>query len=83
MIRTILLTTALIAVAGVADAAAIKVSLTGKTEAAVKAELAKAAELVCADAPVLEHLDCVRESYKGALSQLEKAKAIRTASLTF
>lgn len=83
MIRTIILTTALFAAAGVADAATIKVSIAGKTEAAVKVELAKAAETVCADAPALEYAACVHETYQDAMAQVAKVKAMRTAALTF
>ena len=84
MIRNILISTAaLLAVAGVANAATIKVSLAGKTEATVKAELAKAAETVCTDAPVMEYTACVRETYQDAMAQAAKLKALRTASLGF
>ena len=83
MIRTVILTAALLAAAGVADAATIKVSLSGKTEAAVKVELAKAAHAVCSDAPVLEYEACVHETYTDAVAQMAKVKAMRTASLTF
>jgi len=84
MIRTILISTAaLFAVAGVANAASIKVSLAGKTEAAVKAEIVKAAETACADAQALEYSTCVHDSAQDALKQVAKVRALRTASLTF
>ena len=84
MIRTILVSTAaLFAVAGVANAAPIKISLVGKTEATVKAEIFKAAETACADAQALEYSTCVQESAQDALKQVAKVKALRTASLTF
>ena len=83
MIRTILLTTAILAVAGVADAASIKISLAGKTEAAVKAELVKAAETVCDEAPVMDHSACVQEAYDNAMAQVARIKAMRTANVTF
>ena len=84
MIRTVLIATAaLFAVANVADAATIKISLAGKTEAAVKAEILKAAVTACADAQALEYSDCIHDSVQDALKQVAKAKALRTASLTF
>ena len=84
MIRTILISAAaLFAVAGVANAQSIKVSLAGKTEATVKAEIFKAAESACADAQVMEYSACVHEAAQDALNQVAKVKAIRTASLTF
>jgi hypothetical protein len=83
MIRTILISTALLAVAGAANAETIKVSVSGKTEATVKVELAKASETVCRDAPVLEYTACVHETYQDAMSQVARLKAMRTASLSF
>ncbi len=83
MIRNIRISTAaLVAIAGAANAATIKVSLTGKTEAAVKAEIAKAVEAVCTDVAVNEYSACVRETYQDAMYQVAKVKAVRTASLT-
>jgi hypothetical protein len=49
----------------------------------VKAEIAKAVEHVCRDAAAVEYPDCVRETYHDAMAQVARAKAIRTASLTF
>ena len=83
MIRTILITTALLAAAGAANAATIKVSLTGKTEATVRAEISKAVEAVCRDTPVAEYSACVQETYHDAMAQVARVKAMRTASLTF
>lgn len=84
MIRTVLISAAaLAAFAGAANAASIKVSLAGKTEAAVKVEVAKAAEAVCADAPALEYSSCLRETVHDAMAQVARIKALRTASLTF
>ncbi|MGC1305476.1 MAG: hypothetical protein WA840_24160 [Caulobacteraceae bacterium] len=84
MIRTVLISTAaLFAVAGVANAAPIKISLAGKTEATVKAEIFKAAATACADAQAMEYSTCVQESAQDALKQVAKVKALRTASLTF
>lgn len=88
MIRTLLITTTLVstvlgAAAGAANAETIKISLAGKTEAAVKAEISRAVEHVCRDSAVAERLDCMRESYHDAMAQVARVKAIRTASLTF
>jgi hypothetical protein len=84
MIRTLLIAAALVlGAASAADADTVKISLAGKTEAVVKAEIAKAVEHVCRDAAAVEYPDCVRETYHDAMAQVARAKAIRTASLTF
>ena len=83
MIRTLLISTALLAIAGAANAETIKVSVSGKTESAVKVEIAKAADSVCRNAPVGEYFACVRETYQDAMTQVDRLKALRTASLTF
>jgi hypothetical protein len=83
MIRTILISTALLAVAGAAHAESVKVSLAGKTEAAVKIEISKASETVCRYAPVMEYSPCVQETYQDAMTKVARLKALRTASLTF
>jgi hypothetical protein len=86
MIRSILISTAVLALAaGSASAAdAIKVSVSGKTEAAVKAELATAAKTVCSDQiRVDDYATCVQDSYQQALDRFEKLKAAKLAALTF
>ena len=83
MIRTILLTATILAAAGAANAATMKVSVSGKTEATVRAEISKAVEAVCRDTPVAEYSACVRETYQDAMAQVSRIKAMRTASLTF
>lgn len=84
MIRTILISTAaLLAFSGVANAASVKISLAGKTEAAVKAEILKAAVSACSDAQALEYFVCVHDATRDAFKQVERLKAMRTASLTF
>ena len=83
MIRTLLLTTALLAAASAASAETVKVNLAGKTEAIVKVEISKAAERVCRDVPVLEYNACLLETYQNAMAQVARVKAVRTASLTF
>jgi hypothetical protein len=83
MIRTLLIATALITAAGAARAETVKISLSGKTEAAVKAEVSKAVEHVCRDVAVVEYSACLQETAHDALAQVARAKALRTASLTF
>ena len=83
MIRTIILSAALLAAAGVAQAGEVKVSLVGKTENAVKAELFEAAKTACKDVSVAEFSACVTESYTNAVGAIAKAKATKLAALTF
>ena len=83
MIRTILISTLMLAAAGAANAETIKVSVSGKTESTVKTEVAKASDMVCRDAPVGEYFACVHETYQDAMTQVARIKAMRTASLTF
>lgn len=83
MIRTILISALLAGAAGAANAESIKVSLTGKTEATVKAEVAKASDFVCRDVSVTEYAACVNETYHDAMAKVGRIKAMRTASLTF
>ena len=87
MIRSILISTAVLALAAASSASAaeaIKVSVSGKTEAAVKAELATAAKTVCSDAiRVDDYAACVQDSYEQALNRFEKLKAAKVAALTF
>ena len=83
MIRTILISAAFLAAAGAATAEPMKVSLSGKTESTIRAELFNAAQKVCKDAPVSEYFYCVDETYQAALSDAAKIKATKLASLTF
>ena len=83
MIRTILISATLLAAAGVANAGEMKVSLHGKTEAAVRAELLGAAQTVCKEADVGEYSSCVAETYRAALTTVARVKATKLASLTF
>lgn len=83
MIRTILFSATILAFAGAATAGEVKVSLTGKTEAAIKVELAQAAKLACSDVSIMDYAPCVDEAYHEALATVAKAKAIKTASMTF
>ena len=91
MIRNILISTfALMAMAGAANAAgfeptpvSITVSLAGKTEATVKAEIAKASETACAGVALDEYSACVHETYQDAMAKLARVKALRVASLAF
>jgi hypothetical protein len=83
MIRTIILcTTVLAATAGFANAAEVKVSLLGKTESAVKAELFEAAKAACHDVAVSEYSACVTETYSDAVGKVAKIKAVKLAALT-
>lgn len=84
MIRTVLISTAaLFAIAGAADAGTVKVSLSGKTEAMVKVEIAKASEAACSDVPAIDYAPCVQAAYQDAMAKVAKLKAQRIASLTF
>jgi hypothetical protein len=84
MIRTILLSSAiLIASVSAANAVEVRVALTGKTEAAIKAEIAEAAKTACRDVSVLDYAPCVQETYQQAMASVAKAKATKLASLTF
>ena len=84
MIRTILISAALFAATvSAANAGEVKVSLSGKTEAAIKAEIAEAAKTACSDVAVMEYTACVLESYQHAVADLAKVKAVKTASITF
>jgi hypothetical protein len=83
MIRTIILcSTILAAVAGAANAGEVKVSLTGKTESSVKAELFEAAKAACRDVAVSEYSACVTETYADAAAKVAKIKAMKLAALT-
>ncbi len=83
MIRTIVISALLAAAAGAAHAESIKVALSGKTEATVKVEVAKASDFVCRNVSATEYASCVRETYQDAMNQVARVKAMRTASLTF
>ena len=84
MIRTVLISAALLAAAGAANAEqAMRVSLAGKTESTIRSELFQAAQKVCKDAPVSEYFYCVDETYQNALNDMAKVKATKVASLTF
>lgn len=86
MIRTILISAALLAAAGSAGSAnaeQMKVSLTGKTESAIRTELFQASQKVCKVAAVSEYFACVDETYQTALSDAAKLKATKLANLTF
>jgi uncharacterized protein YecT (DUF1311 family) len=82
MIRTILITATLLAAAGAAHADTMKVSLTGKSEATVKADVYKASEAVCRNVAVAEYTACVNETYQGAMNSVAKVKATKLATLT-
>jgi hypothetical protein len=83
MIRTVLISAALLAAAGAANAEQMKVSLTGKTESTIRTELFQASQKVCKEASVSEYFACVDETYQAALSDAAKLKATKLANLTF
>ena len=87
MIRTILISTAALALAYAGSASAaevIKVSVSGKTESAIKAELANAAKSVCsAGLTAADYETCVQDTYERALAHFEKLKAAKLATLVF
>jgi len=83
MIRTVILcSTLLIAAAGVANAAEVKVSLAGKSEASVKHELFEAAKSACGDVAVADFSACVTEAYSDAVGKVAKIKATKLAALS-
>jgi hypothetical protein len=83
MIRTILISAALLAAAGAANAEQLKVSLSGKTESTIRTELFQASQKVCKDAPVSEYFACVDETYQAAMTDAARLKAMKLANLTF
>ena len=84
MIRTILLSAALLAATvSAANAGEVKVSLSGKTEAAIKAEITNAAKAACSDVSVMDYSPCVLETFQQAMAEVAKVKAVKMASLTF
>lgn len=84
MIRTFAISIFSLALVGGAQAAeVIKVSLNGKTEAAIKAELQAAAREVCGARAAIDYDACVQSSYSDALNQLGKLKAAKLASVVF
>ena len=85
MIRTLLIAAAALAAAGSASAAdMIKVSVNGKTEPAIRAELASAAKAVCSKVTGYEdNVACVQAAYDKALERFERLKAAKVATLVF
>lgn len=84
MIRTVIFTTFLLALAGTASAAdVVKVSVSGKTEVVIKSELAAAAKSVCGNPSPLDADTCVEATYNKALQQWEKLKASKMAAFVF
>jgi hypothetical protein len=77
MIRSILVSAALLAIAGVAQAGETKVSLVGKSDSAIRTELNQAAKLACSDVEVSDYAPCVQETYQHALNQASKVKAAK------
>jgi hypothetical protein len=78
MIQKILILGSVLAIAGVAQAAPLNVSLQGKSEAAVRADLLKASKQVCKEASDVftsddEYQQCVSDTYSDALLKLRHA----------
>jgi len=78
MIQKILILGSVLAMAGVAQAAPVNVSLQGKSESAVRADLLKASKQVCKEAsdPFTsdgEYQDCVSDTYSAAVQKLKQA----------
>lgn len=83
MIRSILFSTALLAIAGGAQAAAVKVVVTGKTEAQIKADVSSAAKLACHDVSIPDYYPCVVETTQNALADVAKLRATKLTSNAF
>jgi hypothetical protein len=77
MIRTTLICIALLSSAGIAQAQAVKVSLVGKSDAAIRRELEQAAKQVCLDVVPLDYAPCVQDTYNSALEKAVKARATK------
>jgi len=80
MIKQIVILGSVLAIASVAQAAPLNVSFQGKSQAAVRADLLKAAKQVCREAiyPFTSESDyqaCVSETYDDALLKLKHALA--------
>jgi hypothetical protein len=75
MIRSILVSCAFLAVAGVAQAAETTVNIAGKSDAAIRAELSQATKLVCSDVSAVDYAPCLQETYQNALDQVAKVRA--------
>ncbi len=78
MIQKILILGSVLAMATVAQAAEVNVSLQGKSEQAVRADLLKAAKQVCKEAsdPFTtdsDYQDCVSDTYVDAIYKLRQA----------
>jgi hypothetical protein len=74
MIKSILVCTALFALASAAQAGEVTVRLAGKSDAAIRAELHEAAKTACLDVGVIDYAPCVQETYQNALDEAAKAK---------
>ncbi len=85
MIQKILILGSVLAMAGVAQAAPVNVSLQGKSEEAVRADLLKASKQVCKEAsdPFTsedQYQDCVSETYYVAVQKLKQAVNANTVA---
>jgi hypothetical protein len=75
MIKSILVSAAVMALAGAAQAGEVKVRIAGKSDAAIRAELSQAAKTACSDVSVIDYAPCLTETYQNALDQAAKVKA--------
>jgi hypothetical protein len=78
MIRKIFILGSVLAIAGVAQAAPVQVSLQGKSQSAIRADLLKAAKQVCnaSNDPLdsdSDYQQCVSDTYQAALFKLKQA----------
>jgi hypothetical protein len=83
MLRNILILGSVLAIAGAAQAEPVKVSLQGKSEAAIRADLRKASEQVCQEAATPmdtthDYNECVFDTYSTAIWKLKQAQAARS-----
>jgi len=85
MIQKILILGSVLAIAGVANATQVNVAFQGKSEAAVRADLLKAAKQVCKEAsdPFTsddEYQECVSDTYSEALLKLRQVVTANAAA---
>ena len=75
MIRTILIASAVAALAGAANAAEYHVSLVGKDLTTIRTEVDQAAKLACQEASIMEYAPCVTETYRVAMDKVTKIQS--------
>jgi hypothetical protein len=85
MIQKILILGSVLAIAGVAQAAPVNVAFEGKSPAAVRADLLKAAKQVCKEASdpftsESDYQDCVSATYADALQKLRRVQTANAST---